>query len=130
MQFTMLDKKYCKVQEPHSERWENICQGMWQNRGLFKKWMDIIHLGKDELLIKTFGKPTCHILYNERNKVWGIKYREWDFFFFRSVRGDCLQVDRKTPPKVIRAFIADLYKTWDVEVKAWNEELKKMRRER
>ena len=127
----MLEKKYCRKQEPFSERWENICRedNVIDRTLSFKRWGDIISLGKDDLLIKTFGKPTAHIIYSNRNKVWGFKYQGFDFFFFRSIRGDCLQVEKKTTPKAIHAFIKELHREWKVEVAALKLQKKKWRAE-
>lgn len=120
-----IDKKLAKKLEPETTPWQNICYNVSQRQRqkFFKLFMPIVSLGKDELLIKTFGKPTFCVTYSHRNRVWALDVDGYTFMIYRSVRGTSVQVDPKTPKKVIQGFFELLNQEWNEEVTKFNKSL-------
>jgi len=117
----MMNKKAAKIVEPDTERWENIAlytiKSYPERTKLLLKWMDIIRVGKEDLLTKTFGKQTFQIDYSVRNKVWALVYEDYIVMIFRSKEGTSMQVSPTMPKKLIVSFIDLLHKEWKSEIK-------------
>ena len=67
--------------------------------------MDIIHVAKDDLLLKTFGPQTFRIDYSVRNKVWAMYYENYVVMIYRSIEGTSMQVSPTMPKDLVIKFI-------------------------